>query len=150
MAQLATNTESADVSANNAVCWCSSNWKHLRWLHGMASSIIFSEVRSLCVARSRKDVSPPTMYQYITLETRQSCLSALCSLYSKVTHEIFFHLLLRIPCWEMVLHGSLTFLYISWAEALAAFVLNYLLEDFCIVKSFGRYCICLWSKGQIC
>lgn len=60
--------------------------------------------------------------------------------------KFFLHLLFGTPCWEMVLHGPLTFLYISWAEALAAFVLNYLLEDFCMVKSFERYCICLWEQ----
>lgn len=37
-----------------------------------------------------------------------------------------------------ILHGCLTFLYILQAEAMAAFVLEYLFKGICIENSLGR------------
>lgn len=34
-------------------------------------------------------------------------------------------------CWEIILHRSLTFLHVLGAEALIAFVLDYLFKDVC-------------------
>ena len=45
--------------------------------------------------------------------------------------------------WETILHRSLQFLHVLQAEALTAFVLNYLFMDVCMVSCTGREKECL-------
>lgn len=88
----------------------------------MASPIIFSELNSLWAGRSR---SVPLLILCLHL-------SAHCILESLM--KILSSASVWRPCWKTILHGSLTFLHILWAETLAAFVLNYLSKDLCVAK----------------
>lgn len=45
--------------------------------------------------------------------------------------------------WEIILHRSLTFLHVLGAEALTAFVPDYLFKDVCIAMGLGRQRCCL-------
>lgn len=53
--------------------------------------------------------------------------------------------------WEIILHRSLTFLHVLGAEALTAFVPDYLFKDVCIAMGLGRQrCVVShWSRVQV-
>lgn len=49
-------------------------------------------------------------------------------------------------CWEKILHVSLMVLHILQAEALAAFVLDYIFKDICIANNLEKWIYLSWEK----
>lgn len=75
------------------------------------------------------------LFRYILHPAKVSCYNILVSSASLGT----------------TLHESLTFLHFLWAEVLTAFVLDYLLQNVCMVCSLGILgSVLLRSKGPTC
>lgn len=75
------------------------------------------------------------LFRYILHPAKVSCYNILVSSASLGT----------------TLHESLTFLHFLWAEVLTAFVLDYLLQNVCMVCSLGILgSVLLRSKGPAC